>query len=326
MDLDKKYIKYFPECEEVFIGDMDQYRKHFLPICSINLQAIYPEENQWLHFVSVNEIYDGCVGQETQDYHTDYCKEDMVGFNVIGDKYEFEADWKYFVIEHGPEEYQLANEEIVKLYRDKLSDFVSQEAAEEWVDSFGKRLSTVTADKLKAKYKLFATSEDKGFVNAMLDRFQKQAIQADSDSLAGAYRLNQATYDLAKNYYKKHNRIYPFTIGNYFDEVFTLEKLEENVKKDRHYVKYPEMYGILDDIQFHSKGCVSLMKEYTIPLEKMKSFENTNLTEVPRDQDGNIFEYVGTFTGYLFQCFGADHAYLFYNKELRKAVVCFEYT
>jgi hypothetical protein len=47
---------------------------------------------------------------------------------------------------------------------------------------------------------------------------------------------------------------------------------------------------------------------------------------VPKDEYGHPFTYVGFVTGYYFQAYGADRIYLFFNKELRKAVICFEYT
>ena len=326
MNLDKQYIKYFPEHEDIFIGDIDQYRKHFLPICSINLQAIYPEEDQWIHFVSLNEIYDGCVGRETHEYHTEYCREDMIGFNVIDNKFELEADWKYFILEHQLAGQRLSNEEIINQYRNKLQDFGSQDAVNEWVDSFGEELSRDIISRMKSQYKSFTSSQDMGFVNAMLDRFQQQAILLDKDNLEGAYLLNQQTYNLVKRYYKKHANIYPFPPGNFFNKIFTIEDLELKMKKDRFYARFREMYGILEDIQFHSLESVCLRKEYNIPLKDMKSFKMTNLTELPRDKEGNIFEYIGSFTGYLFQCFGADKVYLFYSKELKKATICLEYS
>lgn len=47
---------------------------------------------------------------------------------------------------------------------------------------------------------------------------------------------------------------------------------------------------------------------------------------MPKDEYGHPFTYVGFVTGYYFQTYGADRIYLFFNKELRKAVICFEYT
>ena len=67
-----------------------------------------------------------------------------------------------------------------------------------------------------------------------------------------------------------------------------------------------------------SKERQELMSKYNIPMEKMLSFEDTNLIKKPYDSENNIFEYIGWFTGYLFQKNGADSVYLFYNKDLKK--------
>lgn len=61
-------------------------------------------------------------------------------------------------------------------------------------------------------------------------------------------------------------------------------------------------------------------------LEDWLRFEQTNLLHVPRTPEGETFTYVGRLTGYYFQAYGADALYLFYSRELGKAVVCLEYT
>lgn len=89
-------IKLFPEYEDVFYDDLENHRKYFLPICSFNLQLVDPSKNEWLHIVSVKEIYDGCVGENREDYHTRFTQSDMLGFDIIDGKYKFDADWNYF--------------------------------------------------------------------------------------------------------------------------------------------------------------------------------------------------------------------------------------
>lgn len=91
-------IKLFPEYEDVFYDDIENNKKYFLPICSFNLKLVDPTKDQWLHIVSVKEIYDGCVGEDKSEYHTDYTKADMFGFDVIDGKYKFDADWNFFSV------------------------------------------------------------------------------------------------------------------------------------------------------------------------------------------------------------------------------------
>ena len=55
--------------------------------------------DEWVHIVSAKEIHDGCVGDFTKPFHTNFTKADTLGFDVINGKYKFEADWNYFEIE-----------------------------------------------------------------------------------------------------------------------------------------------------------------------------------------------------------------------------------
>lgn len=102
-------IRLFPAYEDVFYDDLENHKKYFLPICSFNLQLIDPAKNEWLHIVSVKEIYDGCVGEERKEYHTPFTQSDMLGFDIIDGKYKFDADWNYFQTstEITPEQYDL---------------------------------------------------------------------------------------------------------------------------------------------------------------------------------------------------------------------------
>lgn len=99
MHISEEYIRAFPEYEEVFAEDIERHRRHFLPFCSINLKCLFPEKDQWVHFVSFKEIYEGNVGQMTSSFHTEWLREDTVAFDVIGGKYKFAGDWNYFLIE-----------------------------------------------------------------------------------------------------------------------------------------------------------------------------------------------------------------------------------
>jgi len=110
------YIKIFPEYEDVFYDEITLHKKYFLPLASVNLKYLHPERDEWLHFVSVKEIYDGRVGAHTGVYHTTYTQEDTLAFDVVDGKYRFDADWRYFSGHRfiPPDEYQVAytNQEI----------------------------------------------------------------------------------------------------------------------------------------------------------------------------------------------------------------------
>lgn len=96
MSIPQTCIKPFPDYEDVFNKEIEEHKKHFLPLCSINLKFLYPEWDEWIHIVSVKEIYDGSVGETTRSSHTNFTKEDMIGFDVADGKYAFEGNWDYF--------------------------------------------------------------------------------------------------------------------------------------------------------------------------------------------------------------------------------------
>ncbi|AZA76195.1 hypothetical protein EG347_00950 [Chryseobacterium sp. G0186] len=106
-------IKLFPDYEDVFYDDLENHKKYFLPICSFNLQLVDPSKDEWLHIVSVKEIYDGCVGENREDYHTQFTQSDMLGFDIIDGKYKFDADWNYF---------QTSTEITPERYAEKFSE------------------------------------------------------------------------------------------------------------------------------------------------------------------------------------------------------------
>lgn len=98
MEIPDGFIKIFPEYHDVFYDDLENHKKYFLPLCSINLGFLPENKDQWLHFVSVKEIYDGRVGENTTPFHTEYTKCDMLGFDIIDNKYKFDAKWEYFTV------------------------------------------------------------------------------------------------------------------------------------------------------------------------------------------------------------------------------------
>ncbi|MCW3464396.1 hypothetical protein [Chitinophaga nivalis] len=107
MNIPADCIRLFPKYEAVFYDELEMHQRYFLPVCSVNLRFLMPEKDEWHHFISVKEIYDGCVGEMTTDWHTRYTKPDTFGFDVIDGKYRFDADWRYFTVDTiiTPEDY-----------------------------------------------------------------------------------------------------------------------------------------------------------------------------------------------------------------------------
>ncbi|PEJ35469.1 siderophore biosynthesis protein [Bacillus pseudomycoides] len=247
MNIPKQFIKPFPAYKEVFYDNLEQHKKHFLPICSINLQCIEPEWNQWLHVVSAKEIHEGCVGDFTQPFHTNFTKEDTLGFDVVDGKYKFEADWNYFKIEQNP-----------------------------------------------------------------------------SEIVEKAYVHNEKDYQIRKEFFQRNQKIFPYSsFGKEFTSVEAVEAEFVEKQTNGWGLDYPKINEILDDIHFMTEEGQELLEDCT---SEDEIFDYTNLLYVPKDEDGHLFTYIGFTTGYFFQAYGADRIYLFFNKELRKAVICFEYT
>ncbi|EJS67825.1 hypothetical protein CON38_12065 [Bacillus cereus] len=88
MHISKQFIKPFPAYEEVFYDNLELHKKHFLPICPINLQCIEPEWDEWLHIVSAKEIHEDCVNEEEIFDYTNllYVPKDEYGhpFTYVG--------------------------------------------------------------------------------------------------------------------------------------------------------------------------------------------------------------------------------------------------
>ncbi|MFN7705549.1 MAG: hypothetical protein ACK5OS_13080 [Chryseotalea sp.] len=246
------FFKPFPAYEEVFYDDIDNHKKHFLPICSVNLKFLFPERDEWIHFISVKEIYDGCVGENTSDWHTRYTKQDMIGFDIIDGKYKFDTSWDYFIINSDNENYN------------------------EWVEE-----------------------------------------------IEEAYEENQISFDVGKEYYKKHGAIYNLNLNK---DNISIEKLEKshaeypNSKKE-----YPEYFGFIEDIKHQSLSIKKLLEE-GIRMKSVESFEDVNLPEIPKDSKRKKFEYIGYLSGNKFQKYGADNLYLFQSEDKKRAVMCFVYT
>ncbi|GGF88306.1 hypothetical protein GCM10010912_36980 [Paenibacillus albidus] len=256
MNIPQAFFRPFPAYEEVFYDDIENHRQHFLPICSINLQCMDPDLDEWVHFVSVKEIYDGSVGDNTREFHNLYTQEDMLGFDVIDGKYRFEADWNYFI----------RHQEI-------------------------------------------------------------QEDPEDQSAMKEAYACNDKDYQIRKTFFQQNNKIYPYS--SFRKDLVSVEALQqefENKQAQGWGLSYPEMNGMLDDIAFMSDEAQEYIEEYGESAEELLAFEMTNLIHVPKRENGEVFRYIGALTGYYFQAYGADKVYLFYDHQLRKAVICFEYS
>lgn len=257
MEIPGSFIKIFPEYEDVFYDDIKNHKKYFLPLCSVNLKFFSQDKDQWLHFVSVKEIYDGRVGENTTTFHTNYTRCDMFGFDIIDGKYKFDANWEYFSVstEISPESYHL-----------------------EYTD---------------------------------------EEIQ---------FNFNEAMYQLKKSYYKTFGKLYDrdfYRPGLTVDGIRKLERLLKLTAADIH--NDPPSDYFSESIGKKINGVLDEINIDNLPLDEC-TYAGTNLIDKPVRPDGNIFNYIACMEGYNFQENAADQVYLFHDDQLKKAVICLEYT
>ncbi len=87
-------IDLFPEIKSVFNSNIQSCKKVFFPVCSIRLGDI---KEKWgdekIHLIQYNE---DPYNEETIKYFNEYCKDNMIAFDLSNSKYTFKTDFGYF--------------------------------------------------------------------------------------------------------------------------------------------------------------------------------------------------------------------------------------
>jgi hypothetical protein len=83
----------FPEPTDVFADRIDEHSKYLFPIFSVDLNHINANWTGQIHMVQFNE---DPYNRDTVDTFNDYCKDCMIGFDIVDGKYSFKTDFKYF--------------------------------------------------------------------------------------------------------------------------------------------------------------------------------------------------------------------------------------
>ena len=87
-------IEPFPEIESVFDSDLENCKKVFFPVCSIRLGGINVKwGDEKIHIVQYNE---DPYNEETVEYFNEYCKDNMIAFDLSNSKYSFKTNFGYF--------------------------------------------------------------------------------------------------------------------------------------------------------------------------------------------------------------------------------------
>ena len=87
-------IEPFPEIESVFDTDIENCKKVFFPVCSIRLGGINAKwGDEKIHMVQYNE---DPYNEDTVKYFNEYCKDNMIAFDLSNGKYTFKTNFGYF--------------------------------------------------------------------------------------------------------------------------------------------------------------------------------------------------------------------------------------
>lgn len=87
------YLKMFPDVSDVFADKVEEHAKLLFPLFSVDLNYINPNWTGLIHMVQFNE---DPYNTDTVDTFNDYCKDCMIGFDVVDGKYFFKTDFNYF--------------------------------------------------------------------------------------------------------------------------------------------------------------------------------------------------------------------------------------
>ncbi|MBX7155856.1 MAG: hypothetical protein U0Y96_03760 [Candidatus Kapaibacterium sp.] len=87
------YIKMFPDSINVFADKVHEHENVLFPLFSVELSYINPEWSGQVHMLQFNE---DPYNTGTADTFNEYCKDCMIGFDVVDGKYSFKTDFRYF--------------------------------------------------------------------------------------------------------------------------------------------------------------------------------------------------------------------------------------
>ena len=88
------YFVPFPEPEDVFTGDIKQHSEFFIPLCTLDLKIFNPTWKGICPIVSTVEP--DIFGQGFPDFHTYYCRDNWIGYQLSDNKLEYLGDWGVF--------------------------------------------------------------------------------------------------------------------------------------------------------------------------------------------------------------------------------------
>lgn len=324
------YFRPYPECEDVFFDDIENHKKHFLPICSVNLKFLFPERDEWVHFISTKYIN---AGRYALEYATQFTNESMYSFDIIGDKYKFEADWQYFVLPN--RELALNQRKFIDEYLSVANDFQNYQESDRWIKSrnFGKKLSN-DLDDICSNLESIKEFSKRGFnvkhyeSNIEYIKYRYTAQYFDDLEERHQKETQQVTksYELGKQFYQKYGHLYPRVLGLFEGEFEDLEKKShEYIAKNPEFKSnLPEFFGFITDIKAQSKEARRFCPDGFPNSSGLLTPIHYNIWE-NRMSKKKQFEYIGCITEYYFRYAGATVLNAFHDHEAKKATMLLDF-
>ncbi|MBH5329857.1 hypothetical protein H9Q10_09285 [Eikenella sp. S3360] len=289
-----EFIRPFPLPEDVFSADIERHTQFFLPICSLNLRFIQPENGDyWVHFVQPADIYEGSIGENTQPFHSRYNFEDSICFDVDANgKYRFSGDWRFFDAETEiPAEVTAKAREKMEKYQISWQRALPQPYR--MIDFDGIRCAREHNHQIYRLIKAFYLKHSK----LPLSLYGWEKAVADTGNLQAAL----AAF-----------------------EQFDRENEQEYV---RHNMPAPYQTELLQDAGGLSPDFQTWMQEDGVSnVHELMQHGFGNLSDPPLRDDGRVFDYIGWLDGNRFQDSGCDELFLFFDRHSRKAVIRLVYS
>ncbi|WP_062062879.1 hypothetical protein [Aquimarina longa] len=88
-----------PFPEDVFLSNQSWLKNYLLPLISIDLGLLHKNlRGTVLHILNPTEPYEGLIGEETTDFHNEFCGENWIALELTKDnKYQFLGSENYFL-------------------------------------------------------------------------------------------------------------------------------------------------------------------------------------------------------------------------------------
>ncbi len=87
-----------PYPENVFVEEQAWLNNHFMPLISIDMGILRADlKGTVVHMLNPFEPIEGLIGEDTEDFHNEFCGENWLAFQLTEDnQYRFLADEQYF--------------------------------------------------------------------------------------------------------------------------------------------------------------------------------------------------------------------------------------